>query len=189
MADLKTLLKTYFETLTQDDLDIIMPYFHEEVLEKNAFFCRSEQRCNRLSFIQSGILRIYGVSDGREVTQWLGTENYLITDVQGFFFDTSSRWSIQAFSTTELLTISKTDYRKLCVAFPKWNEIEKQLILKCFSLLENRVFSHLSMSAKDRYAVYFEQNKELFNQVSLHYIASVLGMSPETFSRIRREFQ
>ncbi|WP_229362913.1 hypothetical protein [Flectobacillus sp. BAB-3569] len=53
-------------------------------------------------------------------------------------------------------------------------------------MIENRVFSHLSMTAEERYDAYFEQNKELFNQVPLQYIASVLGMSAETFSRIRK---
>jgi hypothetical protein len=47
-------------------------------------------------------------------------------------------------------------------------------------MIENRVFSHLSMTAEERYDAYFEQNKELFNQVPLQYIASVLGMSAET---------
>jgi len=53
-------------------------------------------------------------------------------------------------------------------------------------MLEDRVFSHLSMTAEERYNLYFNQNKELFNQVPLQHIASVLGMTAETFSRIRK---
>jgi CRP-like cAMP-binding protein len=52
--------------------------------------------------------------------------------------------------------------------------------------LEDRVFGHLSLSAEERYLQFFNQNKELFNQVPLQYIASMLGMTPETFSRIRK---
>jgi CRP-like cAMP-binding protein len=84
------------------------------------------------------------------------------------------------------LTLSKKNYLKLCQEFPKWLDIEKRFIVKCFAMIENRVFSHLSMTAEERYDAYFEQNKELFNQVPLQYIASVLGMSAETFSRIRK---
>jgi CRP-like cAMP-binding protein len=54
-------------------------------------------------------------------------------------------------------------------------------------MLEDRIFSHLSMSAEDRYQFFFQHNKELFNQVPLQYIASMLGMTPETFSRIRKK--
>ena len=104
----------------------------------------------------------------------------------GFFLDQPNRWMIQAFAKTELLTINKTDYLNLCKEFPKWDKIEKRFIIKCFAMLENRVFSHLAMTAEERYKRYFEQNKELFNQVPLQYIASVLGMTAETFSRIRK---
>jgi CRP-like cAMP-binding protein len=122
----------------------------------------------------------------KRLHKWLSTKTFFITDVMGFFFNQPNRWTIQAFTETELLTISKADYLKLCHEYPKWLEIEKQFIIKCFSMMEDRVFSHLSMTAEERYNQYFEQNKELFHQVLLQYIASVLGMTPETFSRIRR---
>jgi len=65
---------------------------------------------------------------------------------------------------------------KLCATFPKWMEIEKRFIVKCFTMLEDRVFSHISMTAEERYDLFFKYNRELFNQVPLQYIASVLGM-------------
>ncbi|MGE4514498.1 MAG: cyclic nucleotide-binding protein, partial [Chryseobacterium sp.] len=74
----------------------------------------------------------------------------------------------------------------LCHDFPQWSDIEKKLIMKCFSMMEDRIFTHLSLTAEQRYDLYFEQNKSLFNKVPLQFIASVLGMSPETFSRIRK---
>ena len=67
------------------------------------------------------------------------------------------------------------------------DHLEKLFIVRCFSMMEDRIFSHLSMSAEERYNLFFESNRELFNQVPLQYIASMLGMSPETFSRIRKK--
>jgi hypothetical protein len=64
--------------------------------------------------------------------------------------------------------------------------LEKQFIAKCFLVLEDRVFSFLSLSSEERYNLLFESKKELFNQVPLNYIASMLGMTPETLSRIRK---
>lgn len=86
---------------------------------------------------------------------------------------------------TSLITISKQNYLKLCNEFPRWNNLEKEFIVKCFVMLEDRVYSHISMTAEERYDLYYAQNKELFNQIPLQYIASVLGMSAETLSRIR----
>lgn len=185
MKEFNILLKEYFGQLTNQELSTIRSYFYEENLHKNEVFTRSEKICDKLSIIKSGILRVYALSDGKEITQWISTENYLLTEVTGFFFNQPNRWSIQALTEVELLTINKTDYLKLCKELPKWNEVEKRFIVKCFTTLEDRVFSHLSMTAEERYDLYFEQNKALFNQVPLQYIASVLGMTAETFSRIR----
>lgn len=186
MKDFNRSVQEHFGQLTDKELAIIHSYFHEEQLQKNDFFTNSDKICDRLSIVKTGILRVYALSDGKEITQWISTENFLITEVLGFFFDQPNRWNIQAFSDTELFTITKTDYHKLCQELPKWNEIEKRFIVKCFAMIEDRVFSHLSMTAEERYELYFEQNRALFNQVPLQYIASVLGMTPETFSRIRK---
>lgn len=70
---------------------------------------------------------------------------------------------------------------------PKWAELEKMFIIHCFVTLEDRIQTHLSMTAEERYHYFFENNKDLFNQVPLQYIASMLGMTPETFSRIRKK--
>lgn len=186
MKDFSVLLQKHFGQLTDQELSIIRSYFYEEKLQKNQVFTKSGKICDRLSIIKSGILRVYTLSNGKEITQWISTENYLLTEVMGFFFEQPNRWTIQTLTETELLTINKANYLKLCEEFPKWNEIEKRFIVKCFAMLEDRVFSHLSMTAEERYDLYFEQNKELFNLVPLQYIASVLGMTAETFSRIRK---
>jgi len=105
--------------------------------------------------------------------------------LSSFFFETPSRWIIQALVDTELYTISKKDYKTIADLVPKWNEIEKLFLVKCFATMENRIYSHLSMSSQERYDYFFENNRELFSQVPLKYIASMLGMTPETMSRIR----
>ncbi len=187
MNDFNELIQQHFGPLDSQELSVIQSYFKEEQLEKNEIFTNSGEICKKLSIVKSGILRVFALSeDGREITQWLSTKDFFVTDVMGFFFNQPNRWTIQAFTEIELLTISKTDYLKLCQEFPKWIQIEKQFIIKCFAMMEDRIFSHLSMTAEERYNQYFEQNKELFHQVPLQYIASVLGMTPETFSRIRK---
>lgn len=186
MQDFKQLIQEHFGALTAEELSQLQGYFREETLQKNEYFTRSDKVCDRLSIVTSGILRVYALYDGKEITQWISTENFLVTEVAGFFFNQPNRWNIQAFTDTTLLTITKTNYHKLCATFPKWHEIEKRFIVKCFAMIEDRIFAHLSMTAEERYQQYFEQHSELFNQVPLQYIASVLGMTPETFSRIRK---
>lgn len=102
-------------------------------------------------------------------------------------FKKPARWTIQALTYSKLYTIHRDDYNSIGTLIPKWNHLEKLFIVQCFSMMEDRIFTHLSMTAAERYQLFFESNTALFNQVPLQYIASILGMTPETFSRIRKK--
>ena len=156
-------------------------------MNKNESFLIEGKSCNRLSFIESGVFRVYKFTESKEVTQWMGGEGYFITDLASFFFDASENWSIEALTPAKIWTLYKSDYLEIQDQIPNWNVLEKRFIAKCFMVLEQRVFDFIALSAEERYLKYFENNKFLFNQVPLQYIASVLGMSPETLSRIRNK--
>lgn len=185
MTELEQYIKSYFGVVDQEELKIIVSFFKPTSVKKGDHFLKVNQTCNKLSFIQSGLLRIFAIKESKEITQWISTKGYFITDLSSFIFDTQSRWNIQALSDTELFTIEKENYTKLKILIPRWVELEKLFIARCFTILEDRIFSHLSMSAEERYHLFFEHNKELFNQVPLQYLASMLGMTPETLSRVR----
>lgn len=132
-------------------------------------------------------MRIFTTTDDKEVTQWISTQGYFVTDLSSLLFKNPARWTIQALTDSVLYTINREDYKKIGNLIPKWHELEKLFIGKCFAMLEDRIFSHLSMTAEERNEYFFENNKNLFIQVPLQYIASMLGMTPETFSRIRKK--
>lgn len=186
MTELEKYINSYFG-VEQEDLLQISTMFKPQALHKGDFYLKTGRYCEKLSFIKSGLLRIYVSTEDKEVTQWISTKGYFITDLSSLVFDTPARWTIQALTDVELYTIKKDDYNQLGNKITKWHLLEKLFIAKCFTTLEERIFSHLSMTAEERYHFFFHQNKELFNQVPLQYIASMLGMTPETFSRIRRK--
>lgn len=168
-------------------MDKITSLFTESELKKGDYFTKSGQYCEKLSFVRSGFIRVFATANDKDVTQWISTKGYFITDLYSFNFKQRARWNIQALTDCELYTIDKDNYALLNKLVPNWVEMEKQFIAGCFIQLEDRVFSHLSLSAEERYNKLFENNPELFNQVPLQYIASMLGMTPETFSRIRKK--
>lgn len=182
--ELEQYISTYFP-VNQEDVKKIAAHFKLETLEKGDFFLKTEHYAERLSFIRSGMLRIYAPSGNKDVTQWISTQGYFVTDLASLVFEIPARWNIQAITPIELFTISKKDYRNLGKLIPQWTQLEKLFIAKCFTILEDRIFSHLSMSAEERYKQLYAMNRELLNQVPLNYLASMLGMTPETFSRIR----
>jgi len=186
MTELETHIKNYFGA-ADDELATIGSFFHLDSLEKDEFFLRKGRRSDRMGFLRSGIVREFVVVDEKEVTKWISTEGYFIVDLSGFLFQHPARWNLQALTHCELYIIELDDYRKLGSLVPRWTELEKLFLSRCFAVLEDRVISHLSMSAEERYHQLFAYNKEIFNQVPLQYLASMLGMTPETFSRIRKK--
>lgn len=187
MTELELSIKSYFGVIDPEELSSITSLFQLETLKKGDYFLKTNKHCDRLSFIQSGFLRIFIETESKDVTQWIATKGYFVTDLSSFIFDKPARWTIQTLTDVEIYTIKKSEYDRIKAITPRWNELERLFIIHCFTTLEDRIFSHLSMSAEERYIFFFENNKELFHQVPLQYIASMLGMTPETFSRIRKK--
>lgn len=187
MSELEQYINSSFGVVNAADLKTISSLFKLTTLKKGDFLLKAGKRCDNLSFVQSGFLRMFISTEEREITQWISTKGYFSTDLSSFVFETPSRLSIQALTEAEVYSITKVDYKKIGELVAQWHELEKIFIVRCFIILEERIFSHLSMTAEERYEYFFENNKALFNQVPLQYIASMLGMTPETFSRIRKK--
>ncbi len=187
MTPLEQNIHSVFGLVQQDDLRKVSELFVPETVPSGHFISEQGSTCRQMSFIASGLLRVYAHNGQREVTQWITTPNYFLTDLSSFVFDAPARWNIETLTPSIMYTISKANYREIGKVVGGWHELEKLFIAKCFTILEDRIFSHLSMTAEERYLHFFQQQPELFNQVPLQYIASMLGMTPETFSRVRRK--
>ncbi len=188
MKEIEKYIESYFG-IGDKDLSAIGRLFEDRTLKKNDFLLKESQYAKSLSFIRSGYLRVFAMNtEGtKEITQWISMEGLFITDLSSFIFETPSRWNIQALSDCELYTISLENYQKIGSVVKTWDKLEKHFIAKCFVTLENRVFSLLSMSAEQRVKELFMFSPEIFNMVPLNYIASMLGITPETLSRVRKK--
>jgi CRP-like cAMP-binding protein len=183
-ATLSDVLSNYFG-ISVAESEKLSSCFKMEKLKKGDYFLRYGRYADRLSFMEDGLMRIFAARAEKEVTQWIATSGYFVTDLYAFLFEQTARWNIQALTDCSIATISKDKYRCLNQLIPRWNEYEKLFLGKCFVTLENRVFDFLSLSAEQRYYKLFDSNRELLNTVPLQYLASMLGMTPETLSRIR----
>jgi CRP-like cAMP-binding protein len=162
-------------------------FFKLVTLKKGEYFLKTGRHSERLGFVKNGIIREFVFIDDKEVTKWISTKGYFVVDLSSFVFQQTARWNIQALTDCELYIIDTKDYQRIRQVIPRWTELEKLFIAKCFTVLEDRVLQHLSMTAEERYNQLFNFNKELFNQVPLQYLASMLGMTPETLSRLRKK--
>jgi CRP-like cAMP-binding protein len=186
MTELEKYIQSYFG-VTNEDLEKISSFFKPVSLKKGDYFLKTGRYSDRLGFLQSGIIREFVEVNDKEVTKWISTKGYFVVDLSSFIFQQPARWNIQALTDCELYVIDQKNYLEIGKSIPKWPVLEKLFIAKCFTILEDRILSHLSLSAEERYTQLFDFNKELFNTVPLQYLASMLGMTPETLSRLRKK--
>lgn len=186
MNQLEKYLNTYF-TIQEDKLSSVAAHFERVVLKRGELILRTGQYCKKMFFIESGILRVSTLNDGKDITQWIATEGQFGTDLNSFMLNQPARWNIEAITDATLYFISKSDYDTIGTVIPNWPELEKIFLVNCFTTMENRIFQFLSLNSEERYLRFFHNNKRLFNQVPLKYLASMLGMTAETFSRIRKK--
>lgn len=176
-----------FVSINDSDVKKIIECFREVELKKGDYFGRSGKYCDTLAFIQSGYIRVFIDTMDREVTQWISSPGYFITDLSSFVSKTTGRWNMQALTDCTLMSITRQQYETLGKQVPVWGELDRQFIVKCFTMMEDRIFNHLYMASEHRFQHLMETQPELFNIVPLHYLASMLGMTPETLSRLRKK--
>ena len=186
MPDLNAFIQTFFDT-DAASTNRFAKLFKPHQLHKNEFHTRQGQFNASLSFIKSGVLRIYRIHHGKEITQYLSSSGEFVTELGSLMFDQPARWHIQAITDVELFTISPADYQRLPELVPDWLKYERMFFSKCFLFIEDRVHGFLSLTAEERYTFLYQNKPEIFKSAPQQYIASMLGITPETFSRIRRK--
>ena len=186
MTELEKYIQTYFG-VANDELQSISSFFKPVQLSKNDYFLKTGKYAQQLGFVQSGIVREFVLVNEKEVTKWISTKGYFVVDLSSFVFNQTARWNIQALTDCELYVINSNQYHEIKNIIPRWTELEKLFIAKCFAVLEDRILTHLAMTAEERYLQLLQFNSDLFHQVPLQYLASMLGMTPETLSRLRKK--
>ena len=159
--------------------------FQRIAYERGTLIFGQGDSVRKLYFLESGFIRIFFEENGKEITQWISTPGYFLTELRAFYGKKPSRWSMEALSDTVVYTIGKDSLEVLEKEFPDWVKYERNFITKCFETIENRVRGLLSQSAEERYQAFMHFAPNLFNEVPLKHLASMLGMSPETLSRLR----
>ncbi|BDD05268.1 Crp/Fnr family transcriptional regulator [Aureibacter tunicatorum] len=173
-------------SIDNQSLSNILSEFEIIELNKGDFFLNSGSISKKMAFIESGFLRMYNIADGKEVTFWIGSSGKFITSLSSFVFQTVNFWNIQAVTDCKLYVINREKHFELCTKEPKWLEFDNKLLAYSFALLEKSMFAQLHTTANERFLALMKEEPELFQNVPLQYIASMLGITPESLSRLRK---
>jgi len=178
---------TTFVPFTDDELKDILTHFEIEQIPKNQVLIKEGQVCNKLYFVEQGLGRSYYLKkDGKEVTQWFFGVGDFMSSADSFFKQSPSFYYLEILEDSILYSIS---HEKLDLLLAKYHKMEKFIRLlstEMFSKFVHKLNAIQFQTARERYDYMIADFPDIAHRVPLSHIASYLGMTQETLSRIRR---
>jgi len=156
---------------------------------RNEYVLKEGKICNESHFIEKGIVRSYTYDvEGNEVTTAFYAKNNFATDLLSFFRRSPAREHLQAVTDCETWYITYEDMQASFHTIPEFREFGRLNIVNQYSILKERMLSMLQETAEQRYSHLISSSPEIFQDVPLKYIATYLGITDTSLSRIRKEF-
>lgn len=153
--------------------------------QKSEEVIHADQYSNQLFFIRSGSMRAYYIKDGKEVTDWFAFKNDFICAINSFFLKIPSPHFIESIEPTEAGVICEEDMSRLCNEYHEFEHLARKITTEVMLQLQQRIVALQFESAHQKYAALLKKNPSITQKVALGHIASYLGITIETLSRIR----
>ena len=174
--------------ISEAEETVILSSFERFSVRKKELLLEPETICQHLYFVINGCLRSFFVDDkGVEHIYQIRMDNQWISDLESFFSQDPSKYYIEALEDSELLRISKDGLDLLYTQIPALERYFRILFQKAYVNALKRLNSTMWEPAIDRYNEMLKEHPDMFQRVPLVYIASYLGITPESLSRIRRQ--
>lgn len=178
---------SFLFTVSDADIKLLTNSFKYENFAKGSTLEKENTVAKKLYFIKSGFVRIFCNENGEEVTTQIVGANDFITGFNSFITGAISKENIKCISDCEVLYINKSDYDKLTKESTIWSAFCKQVYEKAITFNLQRTTDLLILSAEKRYLKLLSEKAEIVQNVPIQYIASFIGIKPESLSRIRKK--
>lgn len=181
-------LRVHFEkiiSLTVDEFAFVMTHFTFRKYKKHQFLIQQGDAVNHSYFVVSGLLKLSHIdANDKEHILYFAMEDWWVTDEQAYFTKTKATMSLDCLEDTSVFSISLENHEKLLAALPKMEHFFLKKSHFGYIASQKRILSLLSTSAKERYEQMLQQYPSLMQRVNKTLLASYLGVSRETLSRL-----
>jgi CRP-like cAMP-binding protein len=171
---------------SQDDLKLIRSMMVQKKIRRKQFLLQEGEVCRHKIFVCKGLLRNYRLKDdGTEYVMRFSPENTWTVDAESFNNQVPSHYYIDALEDSELLLWTHEQVEALYKAIPAFKAFSVYLLNNSIHASQDRIMKNISYSSEEKYQDFITSFPDVFSRVPLHMVASYLGVSRETLSRIR----
>ncbi|MCW3127756.1 MAG: Crp/Fnr family transcriptional regulator [Bacteroidetes bacterium] len=178
-----------FSRLSKEDIEQLAEACTEVSYAKGDYFIREGEVCHKIGFLISGIARVYHIANDKEYTSYFNfpQRNRMVATFESFLIQKPSKENIHFLQDSVLILIPRTKLYELYETSPAMQEMGRKLAEYNYVLAMERIYALQHDTAQMRYEKLLHIYADLVNMVPHHYIASYLGITPESMSRIRKE--
>ncbi len=163
--------------------------FEQALITKNDFLLNQGKIANDYIFLEKGFIRSFTYDiDGNEVTTNLHSSNAIVFDAASFIKRTPTNENIQALTDCTVWVLRYDTFQKLFHSIPEFREFGRENLVNGFVSFKERTLAMINLTAEQRYENLLKTKPELLQNVPLKYLASYLGITDTSLSRIRKEF-
>lgn len=174
--------------LTKNQEEHLLSIIKTKRYLKNDFFIKPTDTCSMIGYIDKGSVRIFNINPlGVETTNWLAIENELITEIFSFISQEPTQEHIQCIEETIFVYISYQDLQDVYKIIPDMHIYTKLINEDLLVDVKKYILSNIHLSAEERYEQLLQTRPKLIQKIPLKYIASFLGITDSTLSRVRRK--
>jgi CRP-like cAMP-binding protein len=181
-------LRTHIDTivaLTDEEFAFVLAHLQVKHFKKHQFLIQEGQPAKYCYFVASGLLKLfYTQESGKQHIVSFAMEDWWESDFQAYFTRTRATLSLECLEDTVVFCLSLDDYHKLCAGLHKFERFFLQLVLFDSMAAQQRILSLLTTQAKERYEHFLKQYPSLVQRVPKALLASYLGVTRETLSRL-----
>ncbi|MBD2756664.1 Crp/Fnr family transcriptional regulator [Spirosoma validum] len=185
--DFAQYIRQYAPEITDEQMQLIRSRSALKKVRKRQVLLQEGEVCQYKIFVLRGLLRTYSVAaDGSEHIMKFTAEHEWMTDPDSYFNRTPSELNMDAIEASEVVLWTHDDYESLRTAIPEVNTFSEKLITKNIGDTQKRILMNISTNAEAKYQYFINNHPGIFRRVPLHMVASYLGVSRETLTRIRQ---
>jgi CRP-like cAMP-binding protein len=175
-------------SLSDDDWSVIAAACTIRKLRKHQYLLQEGEYWKYHAFVAEGCLRRYSIdNDGIEHIIQFTPENWWTGDRKSLMENTPTVYNIDAVESSAVILIRDEDFQLLCARLPVFNNLVNHILQRSLNASQERIQVAISMTAEEKYLNFITAFPQLNNRIPRHMLASFLGMTPESLSRIKKK--